>query len=266
MGNVSKTSKRGNEMIKFHYNGLNHVDKKSFYTVFGFIRSDDEFVVQDKTIPNIVYYICLLYYSGYITQCHFNRHGSSIQISGNNATLTVMYNGTLTLDNTPFNQWNSAYGNKKFNPICGKIIKYRIKINKCSRVRRNVMYIGISSNDNNVDTFLRNSNYYYAYGNYGSAICDKYSGVKVVKYHNDIGALYKTGDIVTLILDFANLNMSIQINDLPTIAFKNIKKSNFIDIRYTLVVSVRKTHSSVTIIDYAENNPKSNVNKPFRGI
>ena len=132
---VTKNSSRAkfNLIMAACFKQLKSIKKDTRFTVFGYVRQNENKLSLYCNIPSMISYLCLSYY--YHGE-YFEKAGHDIQISNDKMTVTKV---------TQECNWdNAAYGKTWIDSSIDQIVKWKFKINTLERS----IYICLVSKDN----------------------------------------------------------------------------------------------------------------------
>eukprot|EP01084_Bolivina_argentea_P234761 395206_1 len=228
--------------MSINFDILKHLDTKTKYTVFGYVRKVQQLLLLDSNaefyhnIPELINNICLAYYR---LGSYFEKGPYCIEFSG-------VENNTITKHVLADNGWdNAVYSNYWINSNQNKVIKLTLKINKVAGGAAAGFGIINNKHHHNVsDTFYREHS--YAYFNSGYVYID---GDQSMQDAIECG----TNDIVTFTLDLTNRQIIIDKNNGADmeVVFKNIEKRK--DIKYKFALTFFDCGNSVTVLSYSEH-------------
>ena len=214
-------------------------DEKTKFLVFGYIK-----LIQKKfesesisTIPTEIIYLCILFL--FEVAC-FEIPGDEINISQDGLKITK--------DPSATSEWEStSYAQPEILSTSKKIITWKIKIGECES--NDNICIGIASTIDcqNKDYSYHTEGFYYTVSSGGVPFkCAKdRTAVRNYKYRCR-DASYKSGDIVTMILNLQQATLSLGSSEKPKVAFKNIKIDS--NVSYRLAVILRYPLDSISIV------------------
>eukprot|EP01084_Bolivina_argentea_P256703 432295_1 len=213
---------------------LQTCDQRTIDIVFGYIKSL-EITFKTMHLPQGIKQICLMYY-------YINEFFSKAQ-----DTLFKISEDKLTITNIRYCSFGShtIYGKVWIPSVSKSIHKWTFSIHVKAE-----MYIGIASNDDNIDSDfssdLENDIPNYALSNYGSRYKN---GERFYDEFDTFITGFRHYTDVTLILDLCNAHLSYGVNDNALITvFDDIHISK--DIKYIMALQTRMPNDSVTITNY----------------
>eukprot|EP01084_Bolivina_argentea_P184155 317667_1 len=205
-------------------------------TVFGYIREHEQY--ESINIPSLIAYQCLAYY--YVHEFIANARKDIFQISNDKLTVHHTYNESYWAQHTIYCNLSIASKSKI-------IAKWTFVIGNS---RFNSFYFGLVSNYNkqsiNEDFCQMKNKPYYCIGVNGRKFAHTGSKSKVIEE-----AVWSSGDIVTITVDFTkdNATFTLNINErMNALIFDHIETGN--DIKYKLVLQMDL--GSATLKNYQE--------------
>ena len=220
---------------------LSNMNQKTKYCVYGWIRKAEE-ELQLGYFPIVLSKLCVLYYKEEM----FSIIGSDIQRSDDLRRITKKcIHGFL----------NNSYGSVVIDSNSNHTYQWDIKIHRDSEIhgppiRRGGVMIGIS-------TSLVPNKYIHWYENEPN-VSNAFSYIlrSTMKYRDkqytwwkEQGITYKTGDVISFILNLSEREISVKLNhEDHGIMFKDIARSA--DIKYRLIVSLSDPNNSVELINF----------------
>eukprot|EP00483_Globobulimina_turgida_P010873 UN10894 len=209
-------------------------DQRTIDIVFGYIKSLES-LFKLTNMPEGIRQICLMYY--YITEFFNNARPDCFKISQDKLAVTNIKYCTFGR--------HTIYG-KLWIPSTSKSIhKWTLHIHVATE-----MYLGLSSNDNYVDSDfssdLESDTPNYAMSNRGA----RYKNGERFFDELDINITeFTIGDTVTFILDLFHANILYKVNDKSEIIiFDQIQIDQ--DIQYIMVIQIKMPNDFVTIANY----------------
>ena len=212
---------------------LSKVDKKTEYTVFGFIRQSE--TEMDKIIPPLISWTCLMFY--WMNE-YFEIIGDTIDASKDNSTITAT---KATQD------WGNAnFCAQRIQSTNEGIYKWTLLMTGDDIV------IGISDADGTKisDAFAwdNDANFYGILCKSGYKVWNGKHGTDMAQYYDSIGDT----DIIKIIIVQLNTKLkkiSFEVNGMDKgVAFENIKCGD--DIYYRLAVTLEENGNKVELIKY----------------
>ena len=218
--------------MSYKFAELKHVDERSEYIVYGFIREVQNLLPSDNNpyfnIPQLANYLCLMYY---VINEFWEIIGFHITKSDDE----------LTLQKAGYHDWdNTSYGHKTIQSKGNYIYKWYIKLGT------SFLTIGIASNytDTN-DGFQYNTNAYnYCVYNADNEISDINNRGKVCGYIEEI----VEGDTICIELNTKNGALIFHINGKSQGKIADVEQR--IDIQYKLATCLYANTESVKIIGF----------------
>eukprot|EP01084_Bolivina_argentea_P188006 323728_1 len=215
---------------------VKQADKRSKYTVFGYIREmESNFNLEN--IPMLISYLCLSYH--YDPEYISKARDDAFEISKNRLIITSKKTICFRDHTIYCNQWIHSMSNV--------IAKWTFKINYVPNASSiDGIYFGLASeqNDNGIYNDFSNSKA----ANYAVSDCgDKYTH-DAESITENVGELH-SNDEVTYTLDLQNATFGCKINNNnELILFEYIKQSN--DIKYKMVIQIAGKGGSVTLKNF----------------
>ena len=110
--------------------------KQTKYCVFGYVRENEITLSLTCTIPTVISYLCLCYFTH---GEYFEKAGNDVSVSDNQMTITKMHQDC--------NWLNTVYGKVWTKSHIPQIIKWTLKIDKIVDPSDHNIYFGIASTD-----------------------------------------------------------------------------------------------------------------------
>ena len=214
---------------------LKKVDIRSLFTVFGYIRKEQQTLNHKESynvIPKLVCCIVLAFYTNHVDS--FEIAGKDVKISGDNKIITKLVGGRN----------NTSIGKISIPSQCNIICRWNLKINVIDDW---YMYIGItsdhSSNDLNFCENRKTSNY----------ACYALSSVLKSKDQNKHNygthVSWEQGEIVGMELNLVKKNISFYVNNkYQGVAYENIDIGE--NIQYRLAVCMYGKDNQIELKDF----------------
>ena len=206
------------------------------FTVFGYVRQNEDKLTLFCNVPSMICYLCLSYY--YHGEC-FEKAGDDLKISNDKTTVEKVANGMFDV-----NFRNTSYGKTWIDSSINQIVEWKFKINTIN----NGIYICLVSKDNrlNRDCNTRADAPNFGFSNYGDIIM--YGG-EVANDGRKVVKRFYENDEISMIVNTKDGEIYLQRNGgIKALMVKNIKRGD--DIKYKMAVSIRKYLDSVTLLDF----------------
>ena len=211
---------------------LNNIDKRTKYSVFGWIRNQER-ELKLHNVPQMISSICILYLRD---DEIFDIIAKLIKLSENRKMITRMRWGF---------QWdNNNYGKMEVNSTNNIIYKWHLKIIEMSRK----IEVGVRSKHN---------------GEYYGVEVSTFNENKMLKLtHNKIPSYklnwdnycvhkFEKGDEITICLNLKQQHVQFIVNSIDKgIAFTNIETSK--DIKYRIYVLLEDTGDCLEILNFTK--------------
>ena len=224
--------------LKFDANKL-QIDEKTKLIIFGYIRNEQKILNSNHpnnsfyTIAQLIIYHILCYYH---EPEYFTTNADNIILSDDKRTITV----TQRMDTT-------CYGVNIIPSTNKSIHKWKFSIFKPGY---NCCGVGIDEAPGiciNTDFYKQKNKENYAYINSGTKWSKGYM-------NNRYGDNYRAGDILDMILDLYDGNLSYSVNNVNQGICYKIKQDK--SVNYIMAVSVYSKDQSVKLLKYSFHRKK----------
>ena len=205
------------------------------FTVFGYIRQNENKLSLFCNITDIISYLCLSYY--YIAE-YFEKVGDDMKISQDGMTITKIINN---------NNWNNtSYCHKWIDSNIDQIVEWRFKINELD-CGFGICLCLVSRDDKLNEKCIFDAPCYTLYDDADHDIQDINA---IIGNSNDIDQLdFDKHDEISVILNTKHREIHLQKNKNEKILFvKNISINH--GIKYKMAVTMYEQFNSVSLISF----------------
>ena len=215
---------------------LKAIEQDTEFTVFGYVRQNENNLSLFCNVPDMVTHLCLSYY---FHGEYFEKAGDDIKISNDKMTVTKIAG--------PADWNNSSYGKQWINSSISQIVEWKFKVNKmeCG------IYICLVSCDNRLNEDCIGYKNKMDFPNYGF-----HSGGGVntrdeitTSWSMKNSFKFVENDIISMILDTKQGHLFLQnAQGEKSVVVRTIKSDP--EIRYKMAVSLENKSDSVSLVDF----------------